>query len=163
MELLKVYYWYLMCLFCDIVARKQNGFLVYQDDYVTAFLDKYPIKPGHTLVVPNLHSENFLDIDEDVMKGFCNGLKLVTIAVKKALKADGVRLVSNIGESAGQVIFHTHFHIMPAWSEEPNFPSFSPRKEQAEEYYRSMQNIITDAIKSILSKSQVYGEVNGSS
>ncbi|BBG22772.1 HIT family protein [Sulfuracidifex tepidarius] len=152
-----------MCLFCDIVEHRQNAFIVYQDDYVTAFLDKFPINPGHTLVVPNIHSENFLEMDKDTIGRVCSGLKLVANAVKTALKADGIRLVSNIGESAGQVIFHTHFHIMPAWSDDPEFPSFVPRKQQAEDYYRSMQNIITDTIKSILSKSEISGEVNGSS
>ncbi len=150
-----------MCLFCDIVEHRQGAFIVYQDNYVTAFLDKYPISPGHTLVVPNIHSENFLEMDKDVVGKACSDLKLVAKAVKIALKADGIRLVSNIGESAGQVIFHTHFHIMPTWSEDPEFSSFIPRKEQAEDYYRSMQKIITDTIKSILSKSETDGEVNG--
>ncbi|MCY0849354.1 HIT family protein [Sulfuracidifex metallicus] len=151
-----------MCLFCDIIEHRQKSYIVYQDSYVTAFLDKFPIKPGHTLVVPNVHSENFLMMDSKTSCQLCNTLKTIAIAVKGALKADGIRLVSNIGESAGQVIFHTHFHIMPAWSQEPDFPSFVPRKEQTEEYYRSIQNIIIDAIKSVLSNSQIHGEVNES-
>ncbi len=139
-----------MCLFCDIINGKDHGYIVYEDDNVVAFLDKFPITPGHTLVVPRSHYENLLEIPSEVLSHFCERVKIIAIGVKNALGADGIRILTNIGRSAGQVVFHSHFHIVPMWSSDPNISmNFVPRKEQPKEYYEYIQKIIIESLKNI--------------
>ncbi|WP_338604056.1 HIT family protein [Sulfolobus tengchongensis] len=139
-----------MCVFCNIIEGKDKGYIVYNDDKVVAFLDKFPITPGHTLVVPRLHYENFLEIPNDNLPYLCNAVKRVAIAVKRALNADGIRILTNIGRSAGQVVFHSHFHIVPTWSQDPDIiKDFVPRKEQSKEYYEYVQRAIIESLKNI--------------
>ena len=45
------------CLFCEIIAGRLSGKIVYQDDTVTAFHDRFPKAPVHILIVPNQHLE----------------------------------------------------------------------------------------------------------
>ncbi|AAK42339.1 histidine triad (HIT) protein [Sulfolobus islandicus Y.G.57.14] len=139
-----------MCIFCNIVEGRDHGYIVYSNDRVVAFLDKFPITPGHTLVVPRTHYENFLEISEDVIPYLCTAVRKISIAVKKALKADGIRILTNIGKSAGQVVFHSHFHIVPTWSQDPDImKDFVPRKEQSREYYEYVQKAIIETLKNI--------------
>ncbi|MEM0016284.1 MAG: HIT family protein [Saccharolobus sp.] len=139
-----------MCLFCDIIQERSSAYIVYKDDKVVSFLDKFPITPGHTLVVPKSHYDNFLEIPDDVLSSLCVITKKIAIAVKKALDADGVRVLTNIGKSAGQVIFHSHFHIIPTWSSDPPImKDFVPRREQQREYYEYIQKVIIESLKNI--------------
>jgi len=52
------------CIFCDIVARAEGAFVVYEDAHAVAFLDKHPINAGHVLVVPRGHDASFYVLDE---------------------------------------------------------------------------------------------------
>lgn len=143
-----------MCIFCKILNRQLDGYFVYEDEHFAAFLDKYPVSPGHTLVVPKEHFENYLEAPEDVLSGLAKIVKLVAIGVKEAVGADGVRILTNVGESAGQVIFHLHVHIIPTWINgyPENFKGFIPRREMERQYYESLQKIISEYINRIKEK-----------
>ncbi|MEM0165700.1 MAG: HIT domain-containing protein, partial [Saccharolobus sp.] len=69
-----------MCLFCDIIQERSSAYIVYKDDKVVSFLDKFPITPGHTLVVPKSHYDNFLEIPDDVLSSLCVITKKIAIA-----------------------------------------------------------------------------------
>ncbi|PVU67986.1 HIT family protein, partial [Sulfolobus sp. SCGC AB-777_G05] len=49
-----------MCLFCRILRGEEEGYILYRDDFFTAFLDKFPVTPGHTLITTNNHFDNIL-------------------------------------------------------------------------------------------------------
>ncbi|WP_188848591.1 HIT family protein [Sulfodiicoccus acidiphilus] len=137
-----------MCLFCDIVRGEAKSFVVYRDSDYTAFLDRYPISPGHTLVVPNRHFQDYVSTDEDVLMGIQPVIRRVARGVMKGLGADGVRIGTNVGRSAGQVIFHLHFHVIPTWSKgiPPRFNSFVPRKEMSDEEFEIVRSAIAEAL-----------------
>jgi len=101
------------CLFCQIVAGSIPSQNVYDDADVMAFLDIRPINPGHTLVIPKRHAENMLvSSDEDLVK-VMGVIKKITPAILRAVGAEAFNLGCNTGRAAGQVVFHTHIHIMP--------------------------------------------------
>ncbi|QIW24941.1 HIT family protein [Sulfolobus sp. S-194] len=143
-----------MCTFCSIINRELEGYFVYEDDKFAAILDKYPVSLGHTLVIPKNHFENYLEADEDTLAELAKVVKLVSLGIKDAVKADGLRLLTNIGRSAGQVIFHLHVHIIPTWEGDyPDiFKGFKPRKEQEKEYYELLQKIIRESIENLKRK-----------
>ena len=107
------------CAFCKIVRNEATASPVYEDDKVIAFLSIQPINIGHTLVVPKKHYENIYEIPEEEVAHLYKIVKKVAYAVKNAVSAEGIRIVQNNGEAAGQVIFHLHVHIIPMSKDRP--------------------------------------------
>jgi len=101
------------CIFCKIINGQMPSQQVYEDADVLAFLDIRPINPGHTLVIPKRHSENFMTaIEEDIQK-IVSVAKKITPAILKSVEAESCNFTTNAGRAAGQIVFHTHFHIIP--------------------------------------------------
>jgi histidine triad (HIT) family protein len=105
------------CTFCKIARGEAPANYVYEDEKVMAFLSTRPINVGHTLVVPKRHYENIFEISEKEVAHLSKIVKKVAYAVEKAVSAEGIRIVQNNGEAAGQVIFHLHVHIIPMYGE----------------------------------------------
>jgi histidine triad (HIT) family protein len=101
------------CIFCKIAQKEASASIVYEDEKVVAFLSIQPINVGHTLVVPKKHYEDIYGIPEEEVAYLYKIVKKLSRAIKKAVEAEGIRIVQNNGEAAGQVIFHLHVHIIP--------------------------------------------------
>lgn len=101
------------CVFCQIIQKRLPASIIYENEKVAAFLSNRPVNVGHTLVVPKTHYENIFDIPENEAAYLFTIVKRVAQAVKDASGAEGIRIVQNNGEAAGQVIFHLHVHIIP--------------------------------------------------
>lgn len=101
------------CIFCKIAAGEIPVKKLIDDEEVVAFRDLNPQAPEHILIIPRQHIERLAHTDED--QALLLG-KLVNAANRLAreLKLDesGYRLVVNNGESAGQSIWHLHFHLL---------------------------------------------------
>ena len=110
------------CVFCAIIAgtRQQEG-IVYRDDKVMAFLTIGPRNPGHTLIVPLAHAENFLEVPAATMHAMTGAARKIAEAIKRTdLKMEGFVLQMNTGKAAGQSVFHAHLHLIPRFEgEEP--------------------------------------------
>lgn len=104
------------CIFCKIVNSEIPCYKVYEDKDVLAFLDIHPTNPGHTLVIPKAHHKDFLDTPTELQAKIIQVIGKITPAVMRAVGAEAFNLGVNNGVVAGQVIFHTHFHIMPRFT-----------------------------------------------
>lgn len=102
-----------MCIFCKIVSGELPSYKVFEDARTLAFLDINPIQPGHTLVIPKRHHKDLLDTPDELLQDLIAVCKKVGGAVKEAMSVDAFNLSMNNGEASGQIIFHTHFHIIP--------------------------------------------------
>ena len=101
------------CAFCKIIRKEAPANIVYEDEQVAAFLSNRPVNIGHTLVVPKKHYENIYQIPEQEAAYLFKVAKRVAHAVHDSFKPEGIRIVQNNGEVAGQVVFHLHVHIIP--------------------------------------------------
>ncbi len=102
------------CVFCDIVARKHEASIVYEDDDVVAFLDTRPVNTGHTLVVPRRHAANLAELDpEDGARIFQVAMVVAAALRKSGVRCEGINFRINDGVAAGQRVFHVHLHVMP--------------------------------------------------
>jgi histidine triad (HIT) family protein len=101
------------CIFCQIIQKQLPASVVYEDEQVVAFLSNRPVNEGHTLVVPKKHYANFYEISEDEAAYLFRIVKRVALAVRDSVDAEGIRIVQNNGEAAGQVVFHLHVHVIP--------------------------------------------------
>lgn len=110
------------CVFCKIINREIPADVIYDCDDVVAFMDIRPVSRGHLLVVPKVHTSNLLETADEILVHFMHDVKKVAEAAQKAMKADGMTISTNIGEAAGQTVFHLHFHIIPRYAKDGLVP-----------------------------------------
>lgn len=103
------------CPFCAIVTGDAPASVVYEDDTVVAFLDIRPANPGHTLVVPRVHSDGLAGLSEADGEHVFGVAMRVAAAIRGSedLRSDGINLFLADGEAAGQEVFHVHLHVVP--------------------------------------------------
>ena len=102
------------CIFCDIVAKKAPASIVYEDDVVVAFMDLFPINPGHTLVVPKQHFARVTDVDDATAARMMAVARDIAAAIYRSpIRAEGVNLTLADGAAAGQEVPHAHLHVIP--------------------------------------------------
>ena len=101
------------CIFCKILAGEIPSTAVYEDDDFKAILDVNPAARGHVIILPKNHAANIYELpDEDASKIMIVAKKSAT-AIEKAYHCDGVNILQNNGEAAGQTVFHLHVHVIP--------------------------------------------------
>ena len=103
------------CIFCEIAAKISEAEIVFENDKYIAFLDINPVNYGHTLIIPKQHYDNFLTMPAKELDELTKLTQYLAGAIKRALKADGFNVISNNGASAGQSVFHFHYHIIPRY------------------------------------------------
>ena len=108
------------CIFCRIVAGEIPSKRVYEDDHAIAFLDLDPFKTGHTLVVPRAHVSDAL-ADADVLASIAPAIAATGTLLVEKLGASGMNVLSNVGEDAGQSVFHLHVHLVPRYADDAGF------------------------------------------
>ena len=100
-------------IFCKILAGEIPSTAVYEDDDFKAILDVNPAARGHVIILPKNHAANIYELpDEDASKIMIVAKKIAT-AIEKAYHCDGVNILQNNGEAAGQTVFHLHVHVIP--------------------------------------------------
>ena len=99
------------CLFCKIIAGDIPSNKVYEDELCYAFYDIDPQAPTHFLVIPKAHIPSVSAVDAD-NQATVGHIFAVIAKLAKELGLDSYRVVSNIGEQAGQSVFHLHFHVL---------------------------------------------------
>jgi histidine triad (HIT) family protein len=134
------------CVFCKIVMREAPSHVVYEDEDYIAFLDRFPMSKGHTLVCPKKHGVTIWDMDEAGIGGLFTAAARVSKAVVTAADADGFRIVQNNGEAANQVVAHVHVHVIPVRMEDKG--RFMDRKT----YSPDEMKAVADSIRSVMSK-----------
>ena len=105
------------CIFCDILDGKRGAHVVYEDEHHIAFLDKYPIDDGHTLVIPKRHYERITDMDSNDVGTIFSLVPKIAKAVLSGAGADAFSLAQNNGKAAKQIIPHVHVHIIPRYND----------------------------------------------
>lgn len=101
------------CLFCKIISGAIPSYKIFENEYTFAFLDINPINKGHTLIIPKNHAENIMTIRKDDFSEVMETVRMLTPKIQRAVDADGINIIINNCPAAGQVIFHSHVHIIP--------------------------------------------------
>jgi diadenosine tetraphosphate (Ap4A) HIT family hydrolase len=102
------------CIFCKIVAHQADASVVFEDDLFIAFLDIYPVRPGHMLVVPKEHAVRLGDM-QPWLAGqlFACGQRLGKALRESGLPCEDINFVLNDGPVANQTVGHVHLHLVP--------------------------------------------------
>ena len=137
------------CIFCSIIdgqepcvqIQRSNGFLV--------LMDKYPINPGHALVMPTKHYETVLQMPPAEVGKLYSLVPPIAKAIISAVKADGFNVGQNNGIAANQIVPHVHVHIVPRFHDD------SPDGKWPSRRVTSQEEIVKIAQKIKLEISQV--------
>lgn len=106
------------CIFCKIIAGEIPSYKVYEDDMVMAILDIQPANRGHVIVLLKNHVPNLMECSDDEITAAFTAAKKIAKALKKVYQCDGVNIMQNNGEAAGQTVFHLHVHVIPRFNED---------------------------------------------
>lgn len=103
------------CIFCKILKGDIPSFCIYENDDFKVILDRFPAAKGHVLILPKEHYQDLFELPEGISKQIYPLAQKIASAIKGALGADGINIVQNNGEAAGQSVFHFHMHIVPRY------------------------------------------------
>jgi diadenosine tetraphosphate (Ap4A) HIT family hydrolase len=100
------------CVFCNLDSTKE---LITETDTAIAFLDSYPVNPGHTLIIPKRHVADYFELSIHEQQALWQVVNRCKKIIQKRFNPDGFNVGINVGEVAGQSIFHVHIHLIPRY------------------------------------------------
>lgn len=103
------------CIFCKIIRKEIPSTFVYENHKTVAFMDIKPTNPGHVLVVPKEHHDDFASTPPDQLGDIAAVAQRVGKAVLSELGAAGFNIGVNNGRAAGQIVDHMHLHVIPRY------------------------------------------------
>ena len=118
-------------IFAKILRGDLPSHTVWEDDHTLAFMDIMPRGDGHVLVLPKTPSRNIFDIDPVDLAHTMEAVQIVSRAVMKAFGADGVTIQQFNEPASGQVVFHTHMHVIPRFDGVKLRPHTGDMEDQA--------------------------------
>ena len=99
------------CIFCNIDIE----IIVLENQLTYAIYDKFPVNEGHMLIIPKRHFDNFFDATSEEIESIYQLLHECKEVLDKEFNPDGYNIGINVGEHAGQTIFHLHVHLIPRY------------------------------------------------
>ncbi|MFD8982475.1 HIT family protein [Streptomyces sp. NPDC059564] len=102
------------CVFCRLI-REDTADWIARGPVTCAFTPLNPLAPGHTLVVPARHHVDVFDTPPEVLAATMALVQRVASAMRTALDASGVNILSASGPGSEQSVPHLHFHVVPRW------------------------------------------------
>ncbi|MCS6906775.1 MAG: bifunctional class I SAM-dependent methyltransferase/HIT family protein, partial [Anaerolineales bacterium] len=100
------------CPFCSPEPERE---LLTESATAYALLDKYPVSPGHSLVIPKKHLSDYFELSTHTKTALWIMVERVKDILKERFYPDGFNVGFNVGEAAGQTIPHVHLHIIPRY------------------------------------------------
>jgi histidine triad (HIT) family protein len=134
------------CIFCEILEGRAEAIMVYEDGEVAAIMDRYPLNPGHVLVMPREHFHHLLEMPRDRVARLFTVVQRVADAVHRATRSDGLGIGQNNGTAAAQVIPHVHVHVVPRYHGDTQEGRWLQRKQVSMEELRAMAEGIRRAM-----------------
>ena len=109
------------CIFCKIISGEIPSAKVYEDEEVYAFLDISQVTKGHTLLIPKTHKKNIFEFSQEEASRLFQRVPIIAEALKATYSPEGLNILNNNGETAGQTVFHYHIHLIPRYGREDGF------------------------------------------
>lgn len=109
------------CIFCKLANGDIPTNVIYEDEMFTVIMDAAPASKGHALILPKDHYANIYELPEETAAAALVLAKKLAGKMTEALNCDGLNVVQNNGEAAGQTVFHFHMHLIPRYQDGDDF------------------------------------------
>lgn len=106
------------CIFCKIVSGEISSYKIFEDNHTIAFLDRFPIAIGHTLVIPKVHITRLQDLSKKETTSLFSTVQKIIGPILYSSNASASTIGINDGQNAGQVVPHIHVHLVPRSEED---------------------------------------------
>ena len=134
------------CIFCKLANGVIPTNSLYEDDVVKVIFDAGPASLGHVLILPKEHFDNVYALDDDTAAHVFQVAVKVAKALKEGLNLEGLNIVQNNGEIAGQTVFHFHMHIIPRYKGDTVNVGWKPG-EVTDEEIEKIKSLVCHRIK----------------
>lgn len=114
------------CIFCKIANGDIPGACLFENDNFKVVLDIGPASKGHALILPKDHYANLYEMPAELLAEAMTIAQKVGAKLVEVLGADGLNIVQNNGEAAGQTVFHFHIHLIPRYEGHREIVSWVP-------------------------------------
>jgi len=133
------------CIFCKLANGEISTNALYEDDIVKAIFDLSPASKGHIIILTKEHFDDLYSVDEETAAHVFKVVTKLARSIKEALNCDGMNILQNNGELAGQTVFHFHMHIIPRYKGD-NIKLTWSQGEVSEDEIKNMIKKIQDKI-----------------
>lgn len=99
------------CVFCNMPEDK----MILSEDLIFACLDRYPVTPGHVLIVTKRHVRDWFEATAEERKAIDEAILRLKKRLDSEYKPDGYNIGINVGRASGQTIDHLHVHLIPRY------------------------------------------------
>lgn len=125
-----------MTIFSKIIAGEIPGYKIAENDHFFAFLDIFPLREGHVLVVPKTETDKFFDLSDEYLSSILVFAKPIAKAIEKSFECNRVGI-----EVIGLEVPHAHLHLIPV--NEANDLNFVQQKlKLSPERMKEIQSLI---------------------
>lgn len=131
------------CIFCKIANGDIPAKTLYEDEKFRVILDLGPATRGHALILPKEHAADLFELPEETAKDVMALAKNMAGRMKDRLRCDGLNLVQNNGEAAGQTVLHFHVHLIPRYRQDAELFKYQPGKPDEKEL-EEIKKLITE-------------------
>lgn len=114
------------CIFCKIIAGEIPSATIYEDEDFKVIMDISPAAKGHAIMLSKRHCSNLFELDDVTASKALLVARKVSTAIKEEFHCDGLNLLQNNGEAAGQSVFHFHIHLIPRFEKDQVFSLWTP-------------------------------------
>ncbi len=121
------------CIFCKISKGEIPSFTIYESPEFKVYLDIAPANKGHVLIIPKEHYDNIFELDAETAGKLFSLATVVARAIKAETGCDGLNVVQNNGEVAGQTVNHFHLHLIPRFEGDDVKVGWVPKEMPKEE------------------------------
>ena len=90
--------------------------IIYQDEYFFIIEDKFPVNPGHVLIISNTVRTDYFSLSVEEQQALPEAIEAAKQIILSQYKPDGFNIGMNCGATAGQTVFHFHCHLIPRYA-----------------------------------------------
>ena len=130
------------CIFCKIANGEIPSKTLYEDADFRVILDLAPAAKGHALILPKDHAANLYELSEESASKVLVVAKKIAEQMKNKLNCEGLNLMQNNGEVAGQTVHHFHMHVIPRYSDDGQKIEFNSKECTPEELESVRKQIV---------------------
>ena len=129
------------CIFCKLANGDIPTMSLYEDEDFRVIFDASPASLGHALILPKEHAANVFDMPEELLAKAHILAKKMAKVLTEVFGADGVNILQNNNEAAGQTVFHFHIHIIPRYAGDKDLVMWKPGEQNKEALEKALLKI----------------------